>query len=157
MNSDGSGVRRLTRNAAADWAPAWSPTGAQIAFGSDRTGSPQIWLMDADGLNQQRLTFRESWADRATWSPAPYNEIAFSARSGSGYDIKIHDVANGITKTLTDGVGLNESPAFSPSGRHIAFASSRLGRVQIFTIGRDGSGLRQITNSGNNTYPHWSR
>jgi TolB protein len=157
MNRNGSGIRRLTNNSAADTTPTWSPTGTQVAFTSDRSGSPQVWLMDAEGLNVRRLTFGESWADRATWSPAPYNEIAYSARSGPGFDIRIFDVASGQTRTITDGAGTNESPAFSPNGRHIAFSSSRLGKVHIFTIARDGRNLRQITRVGNNTYPNWSR
>jgi TolB protein len=156
MNRDGSGVRRLTNNTGADCCPTWSPTGTQIAFTSDRSGSAQIWVMDADGLNQRRLTFGESAADKATWSPAPFNEIAYAGQSGPGYDIKIYDVATRQTRSLTDGIGSNESPAFSPNGRHIAFISSRAGKFQIFTIARDGRGLRQLTRAGNNTYPNWS-
>ena len=115
-------------------------------------------MMDADGLNVRRITLGESWADRATWSPAPFNEIAYAARSGPGFDIRIYDVAAGkVTATLTDGAGTNESPAFSPNGRHIAFISSRVGKFQIFTMARDGKGLRQVTRTGNNTYPNWSR
>jgi TolB protein len=157
MNRDGSNPRRLTNHAAADSTPTWSPAGTQIAFTSDRSGSPQIWLMDTDGLNLRRLTFGESWADRATWSPAPFNEIAYSARSGPGFDIRVYDVASGQIRTLTDGAGTNESPAFSPNGRHIAFSSSRLGKVHIFTMARDGRNIRQITRSGNNMFPNWSR
>jgi TolB protein len=157
MNRDGSGARRLTNNSSIDTTPTWSPTGTQIAFTSDRSGSPQIWVMDAEGLNLRRLTFSESWADRATWSPAPYNEIAYAGRSGPGFDIKIYDVAAGQTHVLTDGSGSNESPTFSPNGRHIAFTSTRQGKVQVFTIARDGKDLRQITRTGNNWYPHWSR
>ncbi len=157
MNRDGSGVRRLTNHSAIDSTPTWSPTGAQIAFTSERSGSPQIWVMDADGLNVRRITSGESYADRATWSPAPFNQIAYTARSGPGFDVRIFDVANGSTTTLTDGVGTNESPAFSPTGRHIAFTSTRQGKVQIFTMGRDGKNLRQLTRSGNNKYPNWSR
>jgi TolB protein len=157
MNRDGSGVRRITNNTAADSTPTWSPTGSQIAFTSDRSGSPQIWVMDADGLNVRRLTFSDSWADRATWSPAPYNEIAYAGRSGPGFDIKIYDVASAQTKVLTDGLGSNESPAFSQNGRHLAFTSTRFGKIQVFTIARDGQGLRQVTRVGNNTFPNWSR
>jgi TolB protein len=156
MNRNGSGVRRLTNNPAAETAPTWSPTGTQIAFTSDRSGTPQIWVMDTEGLNLRRITVGESWADKATWSPAPFNEIAYAGRTGPGFDIKIYDVATGQTKTITDGSGTNESPAFSPNGRHIAFSSSRMGKTQIFTVARDGRGLRQITRTGNNTFPNWS-
>lgn len=157
MNRDGSGLRRLTNHPAIDTTPTWSPTGTQIAFTSDRAGQPQIYLMGADGLNLRRLTTAESYADRPTWSPAPFNEIAFAASTGPGYDIKIYDLATGITRQITFGEGSNESPAYSPNGRHLAFTSSRTGRgSHIFTIGRDGRGLKQVTREGNNFTPSWS-
>ena len=156
MAIDGSNVRRITNHPAADVTPTWSPTGTQIAFTSDRAGTPQIYIVGADGLNLRRLTTSESYADRPTWSPAPFNEIAFSGRSGPGYDIKIYDLASGATRQITFGEGTNESPAYSPNGRHIAFSSTRAGRVQVFTIGRDGRGVKQITRDGNNSTPAWS-
>jgi TolB protein len=156
MNRDGSGVRRITNHPAIDTTPTWSPTGTQIAFTSDRAGTPQIYVVGADGLNLRRLTTTESYADRPTWSPAPFNEIAFAGRSGPGYDVKIYDLATGQTRQVTFGEGSNESPAFSPNGRHLAFTSTRAGRVQIFTIGRDGRGAKQVTRDGNNYTPGWS-
>ena len=57
MNADGSGQRRLTRNAALEFAPAWSPDGGKIAFGRDGNGSSDdIYVMNADGSGQQNLT-----------------------------------------------------------------------------------------------------
>jgi len=156
MNRDGSGVRRLTDNPAIDSTPTWSPTGTQVAFTSDRTGTPQIYVVGADGTGLRRLTF-ESYADRATWSPAPYNEIAFAARTGPGFDIKILSLADGVTRQITFGEGTNESPAWSPNGRHMAFTSTRAGRTQIFTVDRDGRNVRQITRDGNNSTPNWSQ
>jgi len=155
VNRDGSGLRRLTNHPASDVTPTWAPSGTQIAFTSDRTGKPQIWIMDADGSGQQQIT-RESWCDRPTWSPAPFNEIAYASQAGGGYDIKIFDFATRSVKSITHGEGSNESPAFSPNGRHIAFTSSRAGKYQIFTIDRDGQNQRQLTKSGENRYPNWS-
>jgi TolB protein len=155
MNRDGSGTRRLTQHPAIDSTPTWSPTGAQIAFVSDRSGSPQIYVIGADGLNLNRLT-SESYADRPTWSPAPFNEIAYASRSGPGFDIKVLDIATREIRQLTFGQGSNESPAYSPNGRHLAFSSTRDGKSHIFTVARDGRDLRRITTVGNNYTPDWS-
>jgi TolB protein len=156
MNRDGSGLRRLTNHPAVDTTPTWSPAGSEIAFTSDRSGTPQVYVVSATGGNPRRIT-TESYADRATWAPAPYNEIAYAARTGPGYDIVVYDVASGTKRQLTFGEGSNESPAFAPNGRHLAFTSTRRGKNQIFLIGRDGRGLKQVTTSGNNFTPHWSR
>jgi TolB protein len=156
MNADGTNVRRLTTHPAADTTPTWSPSGQQIAFTSDRSGREQIYYMNVDGSGVTRLPVPDGISDRATWAPNPYNEIAYSARTGAGYDIKVYEFATNSTRQLTFGEGTNESPAYSKTGRHIAFSSTRAGNVQIFTIGRDGRGLRQITRTGNNQTPDWS-
>jgi len=157
VNRDGSGMRRVTNHPGNDSTPTWSPAGNQIAFTSDRSGSPQIYIVDADGMGQPRRITSEAWADRATWSPAPYNEIAYAGRNGPGFDIKIFSLEQGQIRTVTDSTGSNESPSWAPNGRHLAFASTRAGRTQIFTIARDGNDLRQVTKAGNNVQPSWSR
>jgi TolB protein len=155
MNRDGSGMRRLTNHPSIDTTPTWSPTGTQLGFTSDRSGGPAIYVMGADGLNVRRIS-TDGNCDRATWSPAPFNELAFVCRTGPGYDIKIFDFATSEIRQITFGEGSNESPAFSPNGRHIAFTSTRAGRTQIFTVARDGKNVRQVTRQGNNFTPDWS-
>ena len=123
---------------------------------ADRSGTPQIYIVSTDGSNLRRLTTSESYADRPTWSPAPRNEIAFAARSGPGFDIKVYDLAGGQTRQLTFGEGTNESPAYSPNGRHIAFTTTRYGRVQVATMTWDGRDVKQVTRDGNNWTPSWS-
>ncbi len=155
-NVDGTGIQRLTNHPAIDTSPTWSPNGQQIAFTSDRTGAPQIYVIGADGTGLRRLTY-ESYCDRPTWSPPPFNEIAYSSRTGLGHDIKVLDLATNEVRQLTFGLGSNESPSYAPNGRHIAFMSTRNESKQIYTIGRDGRGLRRVTSTGNNEMPSWSR
>ena len=65
MDADGGSQRRLTNNRHDSWAPSWSPGGKRIIFFSSREGhvhakhgwaTSEIYVMDADGGNQQRLT-----------------------------------------------------------------------------------------------------
>ena len=154
MNRDGSGLRRMTNHPAIDVSPTWSPSGTQLAWVSDRTGTGRIYIMNVDGTGQRVLIGEEAY--RPTWSSEPYNEIAYAAKTGPGFDIKVFSFATGDSRRITDGIGSNESPAFAPNGRHIAFTSTRNGKVQVYTIAKDGNDLRQITREGNNKYPNWS-
>ena len=125
MNRDGSGLRRVTNSPAIDVTPTWSPTGQQIAFVSDRTGpSADLRREHRRDRDSTRSPTRRP-AIGPTWSPAPFNEIAYTSQSGGGHDIRVYEFATGQTRTITDGTGSNESPAFSPNGRHIAFSSDR--------------------------------
>ena len=53
VNTDGSGVQRLTQSAGIDTEPRYSADGASIYFTSDRGGSPQIYRIDANALNAE--------------------------------------------------------------------------------------------------------
>jgi TolB protein len=156
VNRDGSNLRRITNHPGIDITPTWAPSGTQIAFTSDRTGTPQIYVVGADGLNLAKRT-SDGYCDRPSWSPAPYNEIAFASRSGPGFDIRVIDVVTGVSRALTFGEGTNESPSFSPNGRHVVFTSTRSGKAQVFTMARTGKDVRQITRTGNNEKPDWSK
>jgi Tol biopolymer transport system component len=76
MNANGSGKTNLTRNAASDAEPAFSPDGKYIAFSSDRAdaqGQSDIWKMGADGSNPTRLTVptTEFFNAAPDWQPLP--------------------------------------------------------------------------------------
>ena len=77
MNADGSGPRRLTRNAgqvhegAIGAQPRWSRDGRQIAFVGGRDGNADIYVMNADGSGQRNLTRNARGHDTVfAWSPA---------------------------------------------------------------------------------------
>ena len=56
MNADGTAPVRLTTTTGSDFQPKWSPDGQRIAFQSNRDGNLEVYVMDADGSNQTRLT-----------------------------------------------------------------------------------------------------
>ena len=93
MNVDGSHQRNLTRDAARDSTPSWSPDGRRIAFQSDRDGNLEMYVMNADGTGLLNLTqnaafdgipfIQHSRAQLSAWSPDG-RRIAFqSDRDGN--------------------------------------------------------------------------
>jgi Tol biopolymer transport system component len=58
INSDGSGLRRLTNNPEYDGDAVWSPDGRQLVFVSNRGGGYGVYIVNADGSGQRRLTAR---------------------------------------------------------------------------------------------------
>jgi tol-pal system beta propeller repeat protein TolB len=153
-NRDGSGMRQITNHPEIDTSPTWSPNGVQLAFVSGRSGGKQIYIVNSDGTGLQKLTSSAGDHDRPTWSKQDF--IAFTSGSFPGHDISLYEVSTGRITVLTDGLGDNQSPAVSPTGRHVAFSTTRWGREQIAVINRRGQGLRRITTVGANQSPSWS-
>jgi TolB protein len=155
-NGDGSNPTRLTstRNAV-NISPRWNPkTGREIAFISDRGGSPRIDVMGADGSNERPLLSMGGHMDSPAWSPDG-RYLAFAWDGDGAYNIYVADVASGQTLKLSR-EGRNENPAWSPDSRHIAFQSNRSGRWEIWAMHVDGSEPRQLTRGGGRA-PSWSR
>jgi TolB protein len=125
MNIDGTNPVNLTKNAARDHNPSWSPDGKQIAFVSYRDGHQEIYVMNAcDGTNQVRLTFSEPlMAYDPAWSPDG-TKIAFTLGDESKIS-QIHVMnadGTGIIKLSPPGA-IDLRPSWSPDGTQIAFQS----------------------------------
>ncbi|HMF18035.1 MAG TPA: hypothetical protein VKE98_12560 [Gemmataceae bacterium] len=160
-DASGTGARRLTATRGGDVSPVFNPkTNGQIAFVSGRSGLPQIYIMDADGSNVQRIT-DQGYAVSPAWSPNGLL-LAFSwVRTYGpgilgGADIYVMDIASRQIVQLTHDGGRNDFPSWSPDGRHIVFESTRSGSQQIWSVLADGTHLQQLTRAGRNTQPNWS-
>jgi len=151
----GREVARLTASPGIDASPCWSPDGRQIAFVSERSGGPQIYVMNADGSNPHRVSFSGSHNTDPAWSPAG-DRIAFVSRD-SNFDVFTVGVdGQGMTR-VTQGMGDNEDPSFSPDGRYVAFSSTRSGGAHIWIASVDGRHQVQVTRGeGGYTNPNWS-
>ncbi len=150
-------VQRLTTHAAGDLSPSWSPSGRELVFTSDRSGGPQIFLMSADGSNVRRLTFEGDYNAAPAWSPRG-NLIAYVCRTPKKeYKLCVITPDGQKRLQLTTGLGVDDSPSWSPDGRHLVFSSTVEGKSQIYMIDADGKDLERITFTGtHNSAPSWS-
>ncbi len=156
---DGSERRNITNSRAVNSSPTWAPSGNQIAFISNRDGTPQIYICDTDGANVRRIVKEGGDADSPAWSPdGRWIAFHWKPRMAENYDIYIAEVSTGSIRQLTSDSGSNESPSWAPDGRHLAFQSNRSGSDQIFIMLADTNNpeLRMITSQGTNTCPAWS-
>ena len=159
-NIDGSGARNLTTTPSNDTAPCWSPSGLEIGFTSARSGSPQLWVMDQEGLNVRRLSSVGNYNDACAWNPSrEFAEIAYSSRlENREFEIAVIDLSTNQVRQLTTGRGSCEYPAWSPTGRHLAFSCRRGATWQIAQTDRTGSKMRVLAvGPGNNEQVDWSQ
>ncbi len=145
MNADGTNVKKLTNNTAADWYPAWSPDGSRIAFNSDRDGDREIYVMNSDGSDVVQLT-KNSIVDLGpSWSPDG-KKIAF--KSGSSLlntGIYVMNADGSDIKSLADPHAYISNQAWSPDGSKIVFSTERNGEQEIYVMNSaDGSNKRRL-------------
>jgi TolB protein len=152
MNLDGSGLIRLTNNLYNDDHPRWSPNGTKILFQSDRDSIPpdpenpgpakqDIYVMNADGTGQTRLTTDAADDCNAVWSPDG-NKIVFqSLRNGTYYQVYTMNADGTSQINLSNGMAADYQPSWSPDGTKIAFASERdhAGAPSIYVMNANGS------------------
>lgn len=134
----GTPSRNLTRNDADDLGPSFSPDGQNIAFVSDRTGTPQVYAMDAMGGGHRRLTFAGPYNTDPDWGPD--GRIAYSGMRGNAIDILTVDL-NGKMQRLTPGQGRRSlEPSWSPDGKRLVYASNEDGRgMRLWVTSHDGA------------------
>lgn len=155
MNSDGTGVTRLTNNLGQDNDPNWSPDGAKLVFKRTRDGGKgQIHVMNADGTGSRRLTTDSAAKDafenaQPAWSPDGSKIVFVSTRDGRPQIYTMHADGTNIER-LTNSPRLDLEPSWSPDGSKIIFQrfiTPDLGvpGQNIYTVKPDGSGLKQLT------------
>ena len=125
-----------------------SPSG-RIAFGSERGGNRDIYLINADGTDELRLTDHPAWDDYAAWSPDG-TQVAFTSdRDGNSEIYVINADGSGLTRLINSPDYFEASPEWSPDGDRIAFLTSRGGdenHYNIFSMNSDGSEPTKLTN-----------
>jgi TolB protein len=163
VKADGTGLRQVTTDPAADFDPTQSPDGKQMAYrhqvGDDR--STDIYVIDVDGSGERNLSRNEGVADWGpAWSPDG-SAIAFNSDRQSPGRLRGYVMdSDGSGVRRIGGDTWVEYPAWSPDGSQIAFMAQTPEGTQnyeIFVVNADGTDPRRLTESpGDDGWPTWS-
>lgn len=155
MNTDGSGLKRLTQDRGFDSSPAWSPDGHWIAFSSTRSGNGDLYMITPEGAQLTRLTNHPAPDGAPAWSPDGRQVAFMSQREGGNWEIYKLNIADGEIDRLTNDPAADQYPAWS--GEQIAFMSARDGNFEIYVMNTDGSVPTRLTfGSAVDTHPAWT-
>jgi imidazolonepropionase-like amidohydrolase/Tol biopolymer transport system component len=136
----------ITKDAALDTDPSWSPDGTRLAYSSDKDSEHlQLWIRDMKSGQSHRVTNLTTQPQGATWSPDG-SRIAFFNVDGMWRvaQISVLDVARGTVTKVHDQLPQPGTPTWSPDGTRLALAGIapmtrrfREGTNQVLTIAAD--------------------
>ena len=116
----------------------FSPDGSQVAFASDRGGSPQVWVAARDGSALRSLTRLESATlNVGSWSPDG-QWVAFDATVAGRTDLYVVRTDGGVLKRLTEGPAIEVDPEWSRDGAWIYYSSNESGAQTIWKMPAQG-------------------
>lgn len=141
-------TRPLVVSSSANRAPAISADGARLAFVSDRSGTPELWVTRRDGSAPLRLTdFDGVGLGAPAWLPGG-ERIAVEVQREGAASIYTVPAEGGTPQPLTGSEGYDVAPRPSRDGRWIYFGSDRSGDWQLWRIAVEGGTPEQLTTDG---------
>lgn len=151
--SSGADVQRLTRGGGIDVAPHYGPKGKLVAYSSERSGGSQVYVQDVVSGEATRVTFQGEWNMDPVISPDG-TKIAYVTRAQT-FDIMVVGIDGRNPIRITQDMGDNEDPCWSPDGRYLIFSSTRTGRSDVWLATADGRHQAAITTTGGWYQPTW--
>jgi len=136
----------ITNIPSRDASPAWSPSGERILFVSNRSGVPDVWIVNSDGTEPENLTATGQPHGAPSWSPDG-TKILFTSQRDMNWEVYTMEADGKNPVNLTNNPARDMLPIWSPNGEHIAFRSDREGNDEIYVMNSNGKELVNITNS----------
>lgn len=146
LPSAGDAGFRMAVHTAADEVVRWvtgtpGAAASRIAYVSGGRGGKEIYLVDSDGENVQRVTSDGSIALSPAWS-RDGRSIAFTSYRGGSPALWERNLGTGRDRLLSDRAGINITPAYSPDGG-VAFAATVGGNTEVVSL--DAAGVNPLT------------
>lgn len=137
--------------------PVAGPVTADIAFSSRRDGNWEIYVMDAAGRDQRRLTHRDRVEDRfPLWSP-DRQQIVFASHVGNTWELWAMGSDGTKQRRLASQIIAKSTRGWSPDSTLVAFAAMTKDNVDIYVVEvRSGQVTRLTTSEGEDLDPCWS-
>ena len=142
LSDPGRANDNLISSTRTELVPEYSPDGTRIAFESTRSGTPEIWLADADGGNPVKLT---SLSGPLTGAPnwcSDGRRIAFDSRASGISAVYVLDVLEGRTRQLATSIDNLSLPVWSQDCRWIIASD---GRAALYRVPATGGAAQRFT------------
>jgi len=154
------GVRtRFTFDPADEQRSHWSPDGTRIVFNSRRKGRHDLYIKPSSGGGTEEILFEDQFDKQPVgWSSDGRSILFFSPRPQSGNDLfTLSLVGDRKPVPFVQTPALDNSSAFSPDSRWIAYASNESGRFEIYAAPFPGPGGKWQISPAGGDWPRWSR
>ena len=155
-------IRQITTHPSPDFSPAVSPDGKWLAFTSERSGNLDIWVKRLPHDPPVQVTSHLGDDLLPVWSPDSKRLAFISKRRDARGDIwlltlnlKKGGIPKGKPVQLTNYLGLDTHPSFSPDGKEIVFESDRDGQTNLWIMNIPLKEVRRLTTYGG-ACPSWS-
>lgn len=154
-------LTRLTHTAGIDAAASFSPDGSRIVFESKRSGTQQLYVMNADGSDPRRISTGKGRFATPVWSPRG-DLIAFTRILGGQFHIGTMR-PDGTEARILDSAYHAEGPTWSPNGRVLAYFKQNSARDRrvgyspgLWQVNIIGGAPRRIATETDASDPAWS-
>lgn len=165
MDVDASGVgsnpTRLTGDGDPENYPSWSPDGKRLLYQRDFNGAA-IYVINADGTGQQRLSPTPGFDVNPSWSPDGtkilYVRVLEIPQPGKPpmTDIRAMNADGTGSHTILANTVFSVEPRWSVNDQLVFMSLMNGSGLDIYVMNVDGTALRRLTSSANNGDPMWS-